>query len=524
MSLFQKFTKYMINKQEANNDMKADYESSSNELLSGDLLQDIKKIQKIFERSSDMVFRGFKIGGKYRAVTFFLDGFADIDIINSDLLKPLLNYKEKGNKEENKRIQILDIHNCIKEVVSIANISTSSKFNEVVNHVLSGETVLFVEGVKEALFIIAKKTQTRPITEAKMEPVIRGPQDGFTEDIQTNITLIRRRIKSSRLKMEKLQVGRISQTIIIVTYIEGIVEEALVKEVKDRIALIDIDAVLESSYIDELIEDNHFSVFPQMGYTERPDKLASTLLEGHVGIIIDNTPVTLIAPQTFIQSMQSVDDYYERFIPSIMIRLVRYLFLGMALLLPSIYIALLSFHQGMIPKNLLITLWASREGIPFPVFVEAIIMEIFFEGLREAGVRLPSIAGQTVSIVGALVIGEAAVRAGIVSASMVIIVSITGIASFIIPRYNLALSIRVLRFAMMILSAVLGLYGIFLGIFAILIHMAKLRSFGVPYLSPLAPFELGSFKDVFIRAPRWAMITRPKFISKNNSKRIKNNK
>ena len=376
--------------------------------------------------------------------------------------------------------------------------------------------------MKQAFFIDLKKCDKRNIEEPIIEAVIRGPRDGFTESLETNISLVRRRLKTPKLKMEGMIIGQLSKTDIVITYLDGIVKDSLVEEVRKRINKINIDAILESGYIEELIEDNSYSVFPQFGYTERPDRLVSNLLEGHVAIIIDNTPIALLAPQTFFQMMQASEDYYERYIVAFFIRCIRYLFLGIALLLPSVYIALLTFHQGMIPRTLLFTIGASREGVPFPVFIETLLMEIFFEGLREAGVRLPRPVGQTVSIVGGLVIGQSAVQAGIVSATTVMMVSITGIASFIIPRFNVGLSIRILRFLMMILGAVMGLYGIFMGFLVILIHMAKLRSFGVPYLSPLSPLNVDGLKDVIIRAPWWAMITRPDFIENKNSKRMKN--
>ncbi|MDP4089271.1 MAG: spore germination protein [Bacillota bacterium] len=489
-------------------------------LLSGELGRDGEDFKKMFDRCSDIIYRDFKISGEHRAMLFFLDGFVDAEQINSDLLKPLLNCSIKDIT--NRKIALMDINSIIKAVVSVANINKSRDFREIIENTFSGKTILLVDGINEALVINLIKTEKRAISESTIEPVIRGPRDGFTEDLQTNITLVRKRIKTPKLKTEKLQVGKISKTNVIVSYIEGVADEALINEIKSRISLIEIDAVLESGYIEEMIEDNRLSVFPQLGYTERPDRLASSLLEGQVAIFVDNTPIVLIAPYTFIQALQSGDDYYERYIPAVMIRSVRYLFLMLALLLPSFYIAVLTFHQGMIPRSLLFTIWQSREGVPFPTFVETIIMEVFFEGLREAGIRLPGISGQTVSIVGALVIGEAAVRAGIVSSATVIIVAITGIASFILPRYNIALSIRVLRFGMMILAGTLGLYGMFLGIFFILIHMAKLQSFGVPYLSPVAPLNINSLKDVLIRAPRWAMTNRPGFISSKNRQRMKN--
>lgn len=520
MTIFHKLFKNSFTNNEDINASPIEQHSKTNQKLSGVLAKDIQQVKKIFDHFSDMVYREFKVGGTHNAVIFFLDGFVNSKLINSDVLKPLLNYRK--NEFENRKIHFDDMMNFIQsEIISAAQISSGVNLQEILDHVLSGEVILLINGIRQALFIDIKEYEKRSIEESIIEPTIRGPRDGFTEDLRTNICQVRRRLKTSKLKMERMQVGRLSNTNMAICYIEGIADNSVVKEVQKRISKIDIDAVLESGYIEELIEDNHFSVFSQFGYTERPDKLAGSLLEGQIGIIIDNTPIALIAPQTLFQAMTSCEDYYERGFLSSPIRFIRYFYLGLALAAPSFYIALLTFHQGMIPRNLLFAIWISRENVPFPVLVEALMIEIFFEGLREAGIRLPGIAGQTVSIVGAFVIGQAAVQANIVSASMVIVVSITGISSFIIPRYNLALSIRILRFVMMILAGSFGLYGMYMGGVVILIHMAKLRSFGVPYLSPLAPLDLASLKDVFIRAPWWAMNTRPEFINNENIKRKK---
>ena len=257
----------------------------------------------------------------------------------------------------------------------------------------------------------------------------------------------------------------------------------------NRLKRIEIDGILESGYIEEMIEDNPYSPFPQIMTTERPDIACSNLLEGRAVILVEGTPFSLIAPISFFSLIQSHEDYYQRFMIGTIIRWLRYLFLGVSLLFPSLYVAILTFHQEMVPAQLLLSMAASREAVPFPAIVEALLMEIAFEALREAGVRLPKQIGSAVSIVGALVIGQAAVQAGLVSAPMVIIVAITGISSFMIPRYVAGIAIRMLRFPIMLLAATLGLLGIMMAIIAIAIHLCTLRSFGVPYLAPLAPLK-----------------------------------
>jgi hypothetical protein len=277
--------------------------------------------------------------------------------------------------------------------------------------------------------------------------------------------------------------------------------------------------VLESAYIEELLEDQPFSIFPQIMNTERPDVAAANLLEGRVVIMVDGTPFVLIAPTTFYSLIQSPEDYYQRYAFSTAIRWLRYAALVISLLLPSLYVAVLTFHQEMVPTSLFFSIAKSREEIPFPVVVEALIMEITFEALREAGVRLPKQIGSAVSIVGALVIGQAAVSAGIVSAPMVMVVSITGIASFMIPRYSAGIALRLLRLPIILLAGTLGLLGIMLGVISTVVHLCTIRSFGVPYLSPLGPMKGQDMKDVLIRAPWWMLNTRPHLTGNGNEYR-----
>ncbi|MED4797818.1 spore germination protein, partial [Priestia megaterium] len=267
------------------------------------------------------------------------------------------------------------------------------------------------------------------------QTVVRGPRDSFTETLRTNTALIRRRIKSPKLWIESQQIGEFTKTDIALVYIDGIADEQVIQEVKERLSKIDIDGILESGYIEELIQDEDYTPFPTMHNTERPDSVAAGLLEGRIAILVDGTPFVLMVPALFIQFFQAAEDYYQRADISTLIRLMRYMAFFLALLTPSAYIALTTFHQEMLPFALLISIAAQREGVPFPAIIEAFIMEITFEILREAGVRLPRAVGSAISIVGALVLGEAAVQAGLVSPAMVIVVSITAISNFVSPVY-----------------------------------------------------------------------------------------
>lgn len=314
-----------------------------------------------------------------------------------------------------------------------------------------------------------------------------------------------------------MKIGTVTKTDVSIMYINGIAKEGIVEEVKKRLKGINIDSILESGYIEQLIEDQVMTPFPTLDHTERPDKVAGNLLEGGVAIFVNGTPFVLMAPALFIQFFQSVEDYFARFDIASSIRLLRIIIFFISLIPPALYVAATTYHQEMIPTDLLVIIAAQRETVPFPAFVEAFIMEIIFEILREASLRMPKAIGATMSIVGALVIGQAAVQAGIVSPAMVIIVSITAIASFATPSYSMAISARLLRFVFIICAGTLGFYGMVLVFFVVVVHLCSLRSFGVPYMSPLAPLNPEGLGDTFFRRPMWALKYRPKFLSSNNN-------
>ncbi|WP_028608527.1 spore germination protein [Paenibacillus harenae] len=504
-----------------NNDAVAaeEQQAAKQTVLTGSYSSDLQLFKTSLERLSDVVFREIQLAGPCRAVLIYLDGMADVHQIDTDILKALLLESGGRNLKEAAAEDLLV--NIETQVVSAAQTMRDNQINNIIDHILSGGTALLLDGVPDALLISTQKWDKRSIEEPASEPVIRGPRDGFIENLRTNTSLIRRRLKDQKIKMEAMQIGRLSKTEIVLVYVEGIVDPKLLDELKQRLERIDIDAILESGYLEELIEDSPYSIFPQILNTERPDRVAGFILEGKIGILIDNTPFALVLPVTMFDLLGASEDYYQRYIPSTVTRWLRLWLAFSALVFPSLYIAILTFHQEMLPTSLLLSIAASREAVPFPAIIEAFIMELAFEGLREAGVRLPRPVGQAVSIVGALVIGQAAVQAGLVSASLVIVVSFTGIASFIFPVYSFGVAVRLLRFPLMIIAGTMGLFGILLVLLAILIHLVGLRSFGVPYMYPVAPLDVSGLKDVFIRAPWWAMRKRPKSTSSSNPYRMK---
>ncbi|MBS4174319.1 spore germination protein [Bacillus sp. FJAT-49736] len=486
---------------------------SENEYKQGEIAsifsENLQFFQNIYKDCFDVVFHCFETLEKKQAALIYIQGLSNTQELNENVIKTLMSIPTLSEETY--------------PIIPVSQIIKKKTYSECIESISSGLPILIIDGAPSALSLGLAKQENRSIEEPVGESVIRGPREGFNEVIAINTSLLRRKIRSPQLKMIQMKIGKYSQTTVVLTYIEGLATAPLIEEVKQRLDKIDIDGVLESSYIEEMIEDTPLSPFPQLLATERPDTVVANLLEGRIAILVDGTPFSLIAPVTLFSFLQSSEDYYERYIISTLIRWIRYPFFLVSLLLPSIYIALTTFHQEMIPTDLLISMASAREFVPFPTFFEALLMEVTFEALREAGVRLPKQIGSAVSIVGALVIGQAAVQAGIVSPAMVIVVSITGIASFMIPRYYLGFSIRLLRFPMMILAGTLGILGIILGLCGILIHLCKLRSFGVPYLSTLAPAHADEYKDTLVRAPFWKFNTRPRLTGKYNKFRQSRN-
>jgi spore germination protein KA len=458
-----------------------------------------------------VTFHKFVIFGNLDAALIYIESLSGKDLIDEYVLAPLIQVPSSV-------VQGDSIHTLVKKI-PVSQQYEVTTIGEVIEQVSSGNTILLVDKARQGIALGLGQWAKRSIEEPMAEPVIRGARDGFTETLTVNTSLLVRRIKSPLLKMSSMKIGRYTQTQVVIAYMEGIADPSLIQEVMSRLQRIDIDAVLESGYIEELIEDNPFSPFPQFFTTERPDVTCAHILEGRVAIMVDSTPVTIIAPTTLFSLFQSPEDYYQRYMIGTMIRWLRYLFIGIALLAPSAYIAILTYHQEMIPTVLLLSIAKSREEIPFPALVEALLMEITFEALREAGIRLPKQVGAAVSIVGALVIGQAATAAGLVSAPMVMVVAITGIASFMIPHYTVGITIRMLRFPIMIMAGLLGLLGIILCIILIAAHLSTLRSFGVPYMTPLAPMKGREIKSVLFRAPWWMMNTRPSLSGVKNKYR-----
>ena len=473
------------------------------------LAENREMVRTLMGNSSDLMERSLYIGtNQLPAALFCLDGMAERTQVMTILESVAVRTQGVTLPADGAGTLLTALEQMIPSVM----VRGVSVLGQVLDALLMGDTVLFVDGLTSALVMPTDGPPGRQPDEPLTEPVVRGPKDGFTETLSDNIALIRRRLRDDRLRVERMTLGERSRTRVVIMYMMGIATPELVQEVRCRVGRIQIDAILGTGYIEEMIEDDPFTIFPLLKVTERPDVVSAGLLEGKVGLIIEGSPHVLLMPSTLVAEMQSAEDYYHRWPISSFMRSLRYVYLLIAFLGPAFYVAVTTFHHELVPTNLLVTLIAAREGVPFPAVLEALMMELTMEALREAGVRLPKVVGQAVSIVGALVIGESAVAAGLVSPVMVIVVALTAISSFIIPLYAMSLAVRLLRFVLVILAGTFGFFGIVVGLMALFVHLVSLRSFGVPYLSPIVPPTAGDQRDVFVRVPWWAMRRRPQFM------------
>jgi len=451
--------------------------------------------------SSDLQVHRFQaFTGDTGCVLVYLKSFIDIEQLNKSVLSPLLQLA----------VPPKDMQNLAK-VLPYAGTQEITSLQGLCQALAWGEVVLLVKEYKNALKIPLKKHEKRFLSEPQNEKLVSGPRDCFVESIWSNIGLIRQRIKNPDLRIEMNTLGIKTSVELGIVYIEGIANRQIVEEVRRRLKRIDIDRLLSLGVVNEFISDSPWSPFPTYQQTERPDRFTSALLDGRVGILLDGSPMVMIIPVVFWDFLKSPDDYIESIYFSSFIRLLRLSSLLITLLLSGGYVALTTFHLEMLPQSLAVIIAGARTRTPFPTAIEMIFMELVVEILREAGLRMPGVFGQTMSIVGALVIGEAGVTAGLVEPIIVVIVAFTTLASFIIPNYNAALSIRLMRFPILLLGATLGFFGTTLGAMFLFLHLISLRSFGVPYFAPIAPLFLRDLGDMFIRLPWWLQSHRPTY-------------
>ncbi len=486
-------------------------EESVNEAkdLAPNLTVNLDLIQRELNDSPDLIIRRFSLGGspEEKGAVVFIDGLVDKKEVEWSILRPLMLMKGPISRPGmGNRLEYIE-----SSLITVGEIKRERKLDRLIAAVLAGETILLIDGFEEGSAIATPGWEKRSLEQPDSEVIVKGPREGFIETLRTNTALLRRKLGDPGLTLEALQVGARTKTNVCLAYLKGVVDPKIIEEIRERIKRVNTDGILSAGSLEEFIEDAPLSIFAMMGYTERPDVVCSKLLEGRAAIFVDGTPVVLTVPFLFIENFQSPDDYsFKPFFGSVL-RWVRYTAFMIGILLPASYVALTAFHQELIPTKLLITMAAATEGTPFPGVVEALVMGLVFEILREAGIRLPRPIGQTISIVGALVIGEAAVAAGLVGAPLIIVIAFTAITSFVNP--TIVQENTIIRFFLVILAGFLGAFGVTVGLLIILIHLVSLRSLGVPYLAPIAPMDLRSLaQDVIVRAPQWAMFVRSKAI------------
>ena len=485
------------------------------QLISKKIEENEAMMQQAFTVCDDFKMRKLSIGKtvKVKAFVCYIEVNAGNNLIN--VLGRLLAYLETIPAEQMREV--------IKEnTFALSDAEPNAYIEDAIRGVLIGDAVLFVDGVEIALKIPDQGYPKMGVGKSEEEKVIRGSDESFTESEKANTALIRKRIRNTQLKVKEFQVGVRSFTNVAIVYVEGLAEPALLKEIHRRLTAYDIDGVMDSGVLEQLAEESWLSPFPQFQSTRRPDRAAMEVLNGKVVVLVDNSPVALMLPTDVNSFLKTTDDYYNRFFMASFARNIRYVAAFFALTLPGLYLAVTNFHTQILPTPLLLSFWEARKGVPFPAALEVLLMELSFELIREAGVRLPGTMGNTIGIVGGLIIGQAAVEANLVSPIVVIVVAFTALCSFAIPNEEFAFSFRILKFLLIALAAWLGFFGFLIGLFLVLVHMAGLKSFGVPYLSPYVGAQLNGYqdeKDSVVRFPLRMLWKRP--IYANPAERIK---
>lgn len=491
---------------------------ASGSRLTGELKTDLPELQARLGENGDLVVRDFLLFGAYPAAMLFFSSLVNMEQVREHVLKPLMAPppgqpvvpEDKGGM----------IHYIWSTAVQVTQGTTTADLSTLPQAAVKGELILLIDGIPEALRMEMRQIEMRGVEQPQTEQVIRGPREGYVEKLENNLSLLRYRLQSTDFRIEISPLGERTQSRVALCYIDSVTDSSLVAEVMRRISLIHTDGILDAGYIEQFIEDQPLSPFPQVQSTERPDKTVAALLEGRVAILVDGSPFALIVPALFNQFFQTVDDYTERFIMGSLIRIIRLIALACSLFFPALYVSVISYNPELLPTDFAVAISGGRAGVPFPAVLEVLIMEVSMEVLREATIRLPQMIGGALSIVGVLVIGQVAVGAGLASPITVVIVALTTIGSFATPAYNAAIALRMLRFPLILLAGMFGLYGVMTGTILILNHLLYLESFGVPYMSPYIPGKWRDLKDTLVRVPLWWMRRRPSFLHVRDTDRL----
>lgn len=495
-----------------------------------ELYQNIDALESMFADWGDIVRKKFVLERKEGDLSVFIiyiDGLTDNEMVERTITRPFLyewrthslKQCEEGMEKEGERVFEALLHRQAEAV----DMSEKTDMMSVIDGVLKGDTGIFVDGVEKAMLLSTKKLPTRAVNFPQKEAGLKGPRDSFLENFRINTALVRRRIKDPKMKLKQGFVGQRSRTLYGLMYMEDLVYPSLLQEIEKKLQSFEIDGIFDSGMLVHLLEEKWYSPFPQVQTTERPDKAASAIMEGRVVLVVDNSSEVIILPTTLNTFFQAADDYYNRFAVGSFARCLRYLAAFITVLLPGLYVAITCYYPQVLPANLLLAIAGARNDVTFPIVVEVLLMELLFELLREAGIRLPGQMGNTIGVVGGLIVGQAAVDAALVSTIVVIVVALTAIASFAIPNEDFASTFRLLKFVMILLGAIWGLYGIMLGVLVVIVHLATLESFGIPYMLPMVSGSIddeAEFQDFVVRKPIFTMMRRPLYTRRGHRTRF----
>lgn len=485
--------------------------------VSANLRENEKYLRSRLENCSDILIRPMRLGDKHKVdcLMVYIEVAVSNMMLDDSALGKMINHFWEISPED---IQEFVRHNSL----GIADVKKLENLDESIDAMLAGNAVFFIDGYDKAMKISSKGYPSTGVMEAESEKVLRGSREGFSDSVKSNSSLVRKRLRDTRLKVEEYKIGVRSHTLTQVLYMDDLVHEGLLEEVKERLEEFQIDGILDSGMLEQLTEDVWYSPFPQYQTTERPDRAVQEILKGKVVILCDNSPEALILPGNFSSFMESSEDWYHRFEMASFLRILRYLAVIMATVLPGLYLAVIRFHTQILPSALILSFAEAREGVPFSSVVELIFLELAFELIREAGVRVPGSLGNAIGIVGGLVIGQAAVEANLVSPIVVMIVALTALGSMTVPNEEFAAAFRLVKYGFLILGGYLGIYGIVLGVYLVIGHLAGLISFGIPYLVPFIKKEQkGSRGEGVLRVPLRKRVLRPLYAREEQKIRLK---
>ena len=491
--------------------------------ISPHIQENMQHLDALFTDSEDFIGRHFPLGGEGAPWVYiaYFDAMSDRELFDLSIVRHMFEMDWAALSQEEKAPDLYTA--LLNRGIATVDFSEAETMEDVLYFIMAGDTAVFVDGFDKVIIVATRGFPNRGVQSAETEIVIQGPREAFSEVLRFNTALIRRRIRDTGLKVKQSKLGTRSQTDIALMYIDGLVRPAVLAEVERRLEKINIDGIMDAGCVEQFMEESWLSPFPQLQLTERPDKAASSLLEGRIAIIVDCSPFVLLVPVSLNAFFQASEDYYSRWQVMSITRALRFIGALIAVALPGAYLAVALYHPSMIPLLMVEKLAEASRAVPFPALMEIILLDAAFELLREAGIRLRSASGGTIGIVGGLIIGQAAVEAGLVSPIVVIIVAMTGIATFSIPNVSLVYAFRLVKYFVLILAALLGFIGLWAGLLITLIHLAGMRSFGFPYLMPFAASEMSGYedlKDSLFRFPLFSLKKRPFFANQGQRARM----